>query len=70
MVSKLREDWLTDDQLKKWSRYSCTDKQTICRCDDGDHLVELWEHDSCVRGRIDTIVCTICDSIRNFKIVR
>ena len=70
MKSLLREDWINDSVLKKWNKYSCTDKHTICRCEDGDHLVELWEHDSCVRGRIDTVVCTTCDSIREFKIIR
>ena len=70
MISKLKEEWIQDPTLKKWSRVECTDKQTICQCEDGNHLVELWEHDSCVRGRIDTVVCTTCDSIKSFKIIR
>lgn len=70
MISKLREEWIKDPKLKKWNRVGCTEKNTICKCEDGNHLVELWEHDSCIRGRIDTIVCTICDSIKSFSIVR
>ena len=38
--------------------------------DESEHLVELWEHDSCVRGRIDTVVCTKGDVVRDFKISR
>jgi len=70
MIALLREDWLKDPNLRKWNSVDCTDKNTICKCEDGDHLVELWEHDSCVRGRIDTVVCTKCDSIKTFSIVR
>ena len=70
MLVKTREQWIEDPLLKKWSRVDCTEKETICRCEDGNHLVELWEHDSCIRGRIDTVVCTTCDSIKTFKIVR
>ena len=70
MIAKLREEWIVDPILKKWNGVDCTDKNTICKCEDGDHLVELWEHDSCVRGRIDTVVCTTCDMIKSFSIVR
>jgi hypothetical protein len=70
MLVKTREEWIEDPTFKKWARIDCTEKHTICKCDDGNHLVELWEHDSCVRGRIDTVVCTTCDSIKTFKIVR
>lgn len=70
MISKLKEDWKKDPILKKWYGVNCTTKGTDCKCADGNHLVELWEQDSCVRGRIDTVVCTTCDSIKTFSIVR
>ena len=70
MIALLKEDWIQDPSLKKWNSIGCTDSNTKCSCKDGDHLVELWEHDSCVRGRIDTVICKRCDSIKSFSIVR
>lgn len=70
MRQLLREQWSVDSEFKKWSRYGCVDKKTKCDCEDGDHLVELIEHDSCVRGRVDTVICSICDTIKEFKIIR
>ena len=70
MISKLRSEWIKDPILRKWSGVKCTDKSTDCKCEDGNHLIELWEQDSCVRGRIDTVVCTSCDSIKTFSIIR
>ena len=68
MVSKLKEEWSVDPQLKHWNgRSSIQDDK--CGCSNPT-LVELWEHDSCVRGRIDTIVCTSCNKINSFNIVR
>lgn len=67
MISKLREDWIKDPQLKHFNSKSCT--STKCNCSE-PKLVELWEHDSCVRGRIDTIVCTNCNNVESFKIIR
>jgi len=49
MISKLRTEWIKDPILKKWSGVNCTDKSTDCKCEDGNHLIELWEQDSCVR---------------------
>jgi hypothetical protein len=69
MVSKLREEWINDPQLKHWVSVSCV-QDNKCGCSGDSDLVELWEHDSCVRGRIDTIVCTKCNRIKSFKIVR
>ena len=67
MISKLRESWIKDPQLKQWRGKSCT--STKCNCSE-PKLVELWEQDSCVRGRIDTIVCTQCNNVNSFKIIR
>ena len=69
MIALLREDWLKDPNLRKWNSVSCTENNN-CNCDTDEHHIELWEHDSCVRGRIDTIVCTKCDSIKTFNIIR
>jgi len=38
--------------------------------DESEHLVELWEHDSRVRERIDAVVCAKCEVVREFKIIR
>ena len=69
MISLLRENWIKDPQLRKFNSVSCTDK-TPCKCGNTKHHVELWEHDSCVRGRIDTVVCTKCNSVVDFDIIR
>jgi hypothetical protein len=69
MISKLREEWINDPQLKHWVSISSV-QDNKCGCFDDSHLVELWEHDSCVRGRIDTIICTECNKIKSFKIIR
>jgi len=69
MISLLREEWLKDQNLKKWNSVSCTERNP-CRCGNIKNHVELWEHDSCVRGRIDTVVCTECNIIVDFTIVR
>ena len=68
MISKLKEEWIKDPQLKHWSNVSCVQDEK-CGCPT-PKLVELWEHDSCTRGRIDTIVCTNCNKIQSFKIIR
>jgi len=68
MISKLREEWINDPFLKQWNSRSCTE-DSKCGCSD-PKLVELWEQDSCVRGRIDTIVCTNCNKVQSFKIIR
>lgn len=63
----LREQWIKHPTLKKYTHTSCTD--TKCSCN-SPQVVELCEHDSCIRGRIDTKVCTNCDGIVSFQIVR
>ena len=66
-ISFLREDWINHRDLKHFSNKKCTD--TKCTCDN-PRLVNLWEHDSCVRGRIDTDVCVQCDEVNSFSIIR
>ena len=70
MVSKLKEEWMSDESLKHWKNKSCTHGNNTCRCSDDSNHVDLWEHDSCIRGRIDTIICKVCNSIIKFKIIR
>lgn len=69
MKAMLREEWMKDTQLRKWNSRSCVDK-TLCSCNTDENHVELWDHDSCVRGRIDTTICTKCESVVKFTIVR
>jgi len=63
----LREEWIKHPKLKKHIHTSCTDKKCECL---STNEAELWEHDSCVRGRIDTTVCLDCDGIKSFQIIR
>lgn len=65
----LKSEWIQDPQLRKWSSRSCVDKK-LCSCNTDENHVELWEHDSCVRGRIDTTICTECESVVKFSIIR
>lgn len=67
MLSLLRDEWIKNPELKQWSNRRCTYHK--CECD-SPKLVELWEQDSCVRGRIDTVVCINCDKVETFKIIR
>lgn len=69
MVTLLRKEWINDSQLKKWRNISCLTHET-CNCQDDTNQVELQDHDSCIRGRIDTIICTNCNNIKSFDIVR
>jgi len=66
-IAFLREDWINHRDLKHFSSKKCTD--TKCTCDN-PKLVNLWEHDSCVRGRIDTDICVQCDEVNSFSIIR
>ena len=66
-VAFLKEEWKSMKELKDFSYKNSTDRN--CKCD-VPYLVELWEHDSCVRGRIDTKVCVKCNEVNSFSIVR
>lgn len=66
-IAFLREDWINHRDLKHFSSKKCTD--TKCTCE-YPKLVNLWEHDSCVRGRIDTDVCVKCNEVNSFSIIR
>jgi hypothetical protein len=68
MIAKLKEEWINDPQLKHWNGKSCV-QDNKCGCSE-PQLVELWEQDDCVRGRIDTVVCTNCNKVQSFKIIR
>jgi len=62
-----RKDWIKNRDLKHFSNKECTDRKCTC---ENPKLVNLWEHDSCVRGRIDTDVCLQCDEVNSFSIIR
>ena len=66
-IAFLREDWINHRDLKHFSNKKCTD--TKCTCEN-PKLVNLWEHDSCVRVRIDTDVCVSCNEVNSFSIIR
>lgn len=68
MISLLKSEWITNPNLKHWNNKSCV-QSNKCKCNN-PQLVELWEQDSCTKGRIDTVVCTKCNQIQSFKIIR
>jgi hypothetical protein len=64
-----REEWSTDPDLKKWMfKEPIPDK--VCRCGHKNHHIELIDHSSCIRGRIDVTVCTTCNEIVSFDVIR
>lgn len=67
MKAYLKKEWLKDPKLKHWNGRPCVYHKCTC---DNPNLVELWEQDSCYRGRIDTIVCVECDKVKSFNIIR
>jgi hypothetical protein len=67
-IAFLKEEWIKHPYLKQFSKVGCTPKN-LCTCSK-PKLVELWEHDSCVRGRIDTNVCIKCTNVHSFNIIR
>jgi len=66
-IAFLKEEWSKHPYLKQFYNKKSTDRN--CKCG-APKLVELWEHDSCVRGRIDTTVCIKCNEVESFSIVR
>ena len=67
-LSFLKEEWRNHSYLKKFANMSCTTKD-VCKCK-SPKLVDLWEHESVVIGRIDTEVCIECNKVKSFKIIR
>ena len=66
-ISFLKEDWIKHPDLKQFKNKPSW--ASDCECS-SPALVELWEHDSCVRGRIDTTVCVKCNEVESLSIVR
>lgn len=66
-ISFLKEDWIKHPDLKQFRNKPSW--ASDCECN-SPTLVELWEHDSCVRGRIDTTVCVKCNEVKSLSIVR
>ena len=50
-ITFLKEDWVNHKDLKQFYYKKSTERNCSC---ESPKLVELWEHDSCIRGRIDT----------------
>jgi len=69
MVFYRRERWLQDETLRKW-RFVPAVTEGKCTCENDEHHIELEDHESCIIGRIDTIVCTKCDDVVSFRIIR
>ena len=66
-IAFLKQDWINHPHLKQFRNKKSTDSNCDCS---SPKLVELWEQDSCVRGRIDTIVCTSCNKVKSLSIIR
>jgi hypothetical protein len=64
-----RDQWLSDPILKDW-RFKSAASDKKCECRDKENWVELIDHESCIIGRIDTIVCTKCNEVESFRIIR
>ena len=64
-----REQWLRNPELKKWAmKPAVSDKG--CTCGNKENWIELFDHESCIIGRIDTTICTQCNEVESFKIIR
>lgn len=64
-----RDEWIVDPELNRW-RFKDPLPDRGCRCGNKDKHIELIDHSSCIRGRIDTTICTACNEIVSFDIVR
>ena len=66
-ITFLKEDWVNHKDLKQFYYKKSTERNCSC---ESPKLVELWEHDSCIRGRIDTTVIDKCNEVKSFSIIR
>jgi hypothetical protein len=64
-----KEDWINDTDLK-FFRTKAAIKEKECKCGTDKYFVELEDHESCIIGRIDTVVCTKCKEVQSFRIIR
>lgn len=65
-----KEEWIKDPKLKSFAFIPAIEGKE-CKCaDDSEDLVELEDHESCIIGRIDTTVCTKCNVVKFFRIIR
>lgn len=66
-----KDEWMKEDSLKHWiNKGSNITNTRACGCKGKGNYVTLIDHDSCIRGRIDTTICTICDVVVRYDIVR
>lgn len=71
MKSLKIEEWANSPELRQWRFIQPFEKtKQGCLCENKDGFVELQGHSSCPYGRIDTTVCTECNRIVNFEIIR
>jgi hypothetical protein len=64
-----RDVWINDADLK-FFRTKAAIKEKECKCETDEYFVELEDHESCIIGRIDTVVCTKCKEVQSFTIIR
>lgn len=64
-----REVWSKDTELLRLAmKPAMPDKR--CQCGTQEHWVELIDHESCIVGRIDTVMCTKCNEVQSFNMIR
>lgn len=65
-----REEWIENPDLQKF-RWIPPTKDRYCMCpEDSEHIYELIDHESCIVGRIDSVVCVKCNAVKSFSIIR
>ena len=64
-----REEWMQIPELKMLARVAAMPEKR-CQCGTKEHLVELIDHESCIVGRIDTVICSRCKEVESFSIIR
>jgi hypothetical protein len=64
-----KEVWSIDPILKKWAGEEPF-RDRACRCGNTKNQIELIGQSDCIVGRIDTTICTECNTIVSFDIVR
>ena len=71
MKSLALENWATAPELSKWRFIQPTEPtKQGCTCETKNGFLILQGHSSCPYGRIDTTICTECNRIVNYEIIR
>ena len=61
-IAFLKEEWLNNEFLSHFRNKKSTERNCSC---DSPKLVELWEHDSCIRGRTEEQIKIIKEHGKN-----